>query len=196
MAQEDLRVYSDGSAIDGGVGGTAVLMRGEEVVREKRFHLGSDKEHAVYEGELIGMILAVELLREEGGKGTLALGVDNQAAITATGAFNSKPGHYLMDIFHDDLRKIIPAHDQRKLVIRAGRQVIRASQATKQPTSKPNSQHEGTARKTLTRSCMMPRVCTARWKNQPLAVITCPTGAQHPSPLSAHSADIPEVLGT
>ncbi|OAX30575.1 hypothetical protein K503DRAFT_705080, partial [Rhizopogon vinicolor AM-OR11-026] len=64
---------------------------------------------------LIGMILAVELLREEGGKGTLALGVDNQAAITATRAFNSKPGHYLMDIFHDDLRKVIPAHDQRKL---------------------------------------------------------------------------------
>jgi len=118
IAQEDLRVYSDGSAIDGGVGGAAVLMRGEEVVREKRFHLGNDGEHTVYEGELIGMILAVELLREEGGRGTLALGVDNQAAITATRAFNSKPGHYLMDIFHDDLRKVIPAHDQRKLVIR------------------------------------------------------------------------------
>ncbi|OAX33385.1 hypothetical protein K503DRAFT_657318, partial [Rhizopogon vinicolor AM-OR11-026] len=39
-------------------------------------------------------------------------------AITAMGAFSSKPGHYLMDIFHDDLRRIIPAHDRRKLVIR------------------------------------------------------------------------------
>jgi len=78
-------------------------MRGEEVVREKRFHLGNDGEHTIYKGELIGMILAVELLREEEGRGTLALGVDNQAAITATRAFNSKPGHYLMDIFHNDL---------------------------------------------------------------------------------------------
>jgi len=55
--------------------------------------LGSDKEHTVCEGELVGMMLAMELLKE-GGLGSLALGVDNQAAIAATGAFNSKPhGH-------------------------------------------------------------------------------------------------------
>lgn len=94
------------------------MVRGDVVARGKRLHLGSDKEHTVYEGELVGMILAVDLLREEGGRGTLALGVDNQAAIRATGAFCSKPGHYLMDIFHDDLRKIIPAHDQRKMIVR------------------------------------------------------------------------------
>jgi hypothetical protein len=74
--------------------------------------LGSGNEHTVYEGEPVGMILAVELLREEGGLGSLSLGVDNQAAIAASGAFNSKPGHYLMDIFHDDLRKLIPDHDE------------------------------------------------------------------------------------
>jgi len=62
IAQEDIRVYSDGSAVDGGVGGAAVLMRGDEAIRKKRFHLGSEKEHMVYEGELVGMILAVELL--------------------------------------------------------------------------------------------------------------------------------------
>lgn len=64
------------------------------------------------------MILAVELVREERARGTMALGVDNQAAIIATGAFNSKPGHYLIDLFHDDLRKLIPPHDRRKLVVR------------------------------------------------------------------------------
>jgi hypothetical protein len=47
----------------------------------------------------------------------MALGADNQAAIRATQAFNSKSGHYLMDIFHDDLRTIIPEFDQRKLTI-------------------------------------------------------------------------------
>ncbi|OAX34215.1 ribonuclease H-like protein, partial [Rhizopogon vinicolor AM-OR11-026] len=118
IVQEDLRVYSDGSAADGGVGAAAVLMRGDVVVREKRFHLGSDKEHTVYEGELVGMILAVDLLREEGGKGMLVSDVDNQAAIKATRAFNSKARHYLMDILHDDLRRLIPAHDQRKLIVR------------------------------------------------------------------------------
>jgi len=93
-------------------------VRGEEMARGKSFHLGSDKEHTVYEGEMIGMILAIELLREEGGKGSMALGVDNQAAITATSAFTSKAGHYLMDKFHDNLRKLIPSHDYCKLTIR------------------------------------------------------------------------------
>jgi hypothetical protein len=33
LATEDMRVYSDGSSVDGGVGGAAVLVRGGEVVR-------------------------------------------------------------------------------------------------------------------------------------------------------------------
>lgn len=103
-ADEDLQAYSDGSAIDGGVGGAAVLIRNGEVVGTKKFYLGGDQEHTVYEGELVGMILAIELLKEEGGEGSMALGIDNQAAIWATKAFVSKPGHYLMDKFHDDLR--------------------------------------------------------------------------------------------
>ena len=68
--------------------------------------------------EMIGMILTIELPREEGGKGSMALGADNQAAIAATSAFTSKAGHYLMDIFHDDLHRLIPTHDYRKLTIR------------------------------------------------------------------------------
>ncbi|OJA11398.1 hypothetical protein AZE42_03955 [Rhizopogon vesiculosus] len=115
IAQEDLRVYSDSSAVDGGVGAAAVLMRGDVAVRRKRLYLGSDKEHTVYKAELIGMILAVQLLKEEGGKGTPVLGVDNQAAITATVALNSKSGHHrdLMAIFHR-----IAARNDHTLVVR------------------------------------------------------------------------------
>ncbi|KAG2751295.1 hypothetical protein P692DRAFT_20645432, partial [Suillus brevipes Sb2] len=79
-------------------------LRNGEVERTKRVYLGSDQEHMVYEGEMVGMILAIELLKEEGGTGSMALGVDNQAAIWATKAFVLKPGHYLMDKFHNDLR--------------------------------------------------------------------------------------------
>jgi hypothetical protein len=43
-AEEDLRVYSDGSAIDRGVGGAAVLMKNGEMVKERRFHLGSNQD--------------------------------------------------------------------------------------------------------------------------------------------------------
>lgn len=118
IAREEWRVYSDGSAVEGGVGGAAVLMRGDAVEKERRFHLGTTEEHTVYEGEIVGMILAVQLLREAGGEGTMALGVDNQAAIKATSAFSSQPGHYLMDHFHDDLRQLLPNNDGRKLIIR------------------------------------------------------------------------------
>ncbi|KAG1890081.1 hypothetical protein F4604DRAFT_1492585, partial [Suillus subluteus] len=62
QANECLRVYSDGSAIDGGVGGAAVLMKGKQMIRAKRFYLGSETGHTVYEAEIIGMILAVQIL--------------------------------------------------------------------------------------------------------------------------------------
>jgi len=88
MVREEWRVYSDGSAVEGGVGGAAVLMRGNVVEKERRFHLGTIMEHTVYAGEIVGMILAVQLLRKVGGGGTIALGVDNQAAIKAAAAFS------------------------------------------------------------------------------------------------------------
>lgn len=45
---------------------------------------------------------------------------DNQleAAIGSTTAFQSKPGHYLVDAFHDDLQTILPEVDGRKMMIR------------------------------------------------------------------------------
>ncbi|KAG2046295.1 hypothetical protein BDR06DRAFT_856134, partial [Suillus hirtellus] len=77
--------------------------------------LGKIEEHTVYEGEIVGMILAVELGRT---RPTMALGVDNQAAIRATSGFQSQPGHYLIDIFHDNLRRLLPRNDDHKLIIR------------------------------------------------------------------------------
>lgn len=123
VADEDLRVYSDGSAIDRGIGGAAVLMEGDRMVDERRFYLGKTEEHTVYEGEIVGMILVVELLRERTRRRgrarlTMALGVDNQAAIRATGGFQLKPGHYLINMFHDDLRCLLPKNDDQKLIIR------------------------------------------------------------------------------
>jgi hypothetical protein len=69
------------------------------------------------------MILAIQLIKEElrereGQPFTMALGVDNQAAIRVTTSYQSKPGHYLLNIFHDDLRSILPEADGRKLKIR------------------------------------------------------------------------------
>jgi hypothetical protein len=82
------------------------------VIKSRRFYLGKDTEHTVYEEELVGMILAVQLLKEEGGErgGTMSLGVDNQAAIRTTSAFRSQLGHYLMDIFPPVHGRVILNH--------------------------------------------------------------------------------------
>ncbi|KAG1790537.1 uncharacterized protein HD556DRAFT_1197480, partial [Suillus plorans] len=56
--------------------------------------------------------------RERGGRRSTALGVDNQAAIRATNAFQLKPGHYLMDKFHDNLCTLYPSEDNGRLVLR------------------------------------------------------------------------------
>ncbi|KAG2343931.1 hypothetical protein BDR05DRAFT_863909, partial [Suillus weaverae] len=115
--------------------------------------LGSDCEHTVYEGELVGMILAIEMLREEGGRGTMSLGIDNQVAICATKVFISKPGHYFMDKFHDDLRKLIPVHDDRKLTVRwtPGHQRIPGNEAADEQAKKA-ARGESSAPKELPKS--------------------------------------------
>ncbi|KAG2072430.1 hypothetical protein BDR04DRAFT_1117022 [Suillus decipiens] len=67
LANEDLQAYSDGLMVDRGIGGATVLMRGEEVVGSKKFYLGSNHVHMVYEAKLVGIILVVQLLKEGGG---------------------------------------------------------------------------------------------------------------------------------
>jgi ribonuclease HI len=64
------------------------------------YHLGSDKEHTVFEGECVGELLALELVRREDDVGSVSLGVDNQAAIETLAANRSIPGHYIVDQIH------------------------------------------------------------------------------------------------
>ncbi|KAG2156708.1 uncharacterized protein EDB93DRAFT_1062896, partial [Suillus bovinus] len=75
--------------------------------------LGMIEEHMVYKAEIVGMILAVQILKEERGQrgGTMSLGVNNQAVIQATITFQSQPGHYLVD-------KTLTSKDNNQLIIR------------------------------------------------------------------------------
>ena len=113
------RVYSDGSGMEGMIGAAAVLYRDGELKGRKRYRLGSDKHHTVYEGEGVGMILGLELIREEeDARGMIPLGVDNQAAITATRSIKPAPSHYIWDAFHKHLRGANQAHPHMDLLIR------------------------------------------------------------------------------
>ena len=74
-----VRVYSDGSDINGGVGAAAILFR--DGIRQKtlRAYLGTSEHHTVYEAELVGIMLAAHLLHNEVSLTQADIGVDTLA---------------------------------------------------------------------------------------------------------------------
>src|SRR5271155_3419445 len=83
-SEADARIYSDGSGKDGKVGASAVMYFGFRVPRMARYHLGSLKQHTVYEGECVGQLLGLQLLLDSGinhNRSKISIGIDSQAAI-------------------------------------------------------------------------------------------------------------------
>jgi len=70
----------DGSCIEGNVGATTVLFHSGQEKRVARKHPGPDCEHTVFEAEVIGLMLAAELIHVK----LVMLGADSQVAIRAT----------------------------------------------------------------------------------------------------------------
>ena len=97
--KESIKVYSDGSAQDGKVGAAAVLIRAGKETRKLHFHLGTTEQHTVFEAELVGLILGLQLIKTEKTRTSYALGADNQAALTAVATPSNRSGHYLAALF-------------------------------------------------------------------------------------------------
>ena len=55
----------DGSGIEGQIGAAAVLYCNGVLKNTRRMRLGSEKHHTVFEGDGIGLILGLELIKEE-----------------------------------------------------------------------------------------------------------------------------------
>ncbi len=101
---ESVKVYSDGSAVNGKVGAAAVLIRPGKPHRLLHFQLGPDNEYTVHEAELVGILLAMQLIKTERESQTaFILGVDNQAALAA---------------FKSDMRN--SAHSLAREILRVG----------------------------------------------------------------------------
>src|SRR5712691_3562141 len=95
-AREEIQVYSDGSAQGGKVGAAAILIRKNRPDRMLHFHLGQEAEHTVHEAELVGLLLALHLLKTEKRSNTACMiAVDNQATLKAFDSELRKPGHHL-----------------------------------------------------------------------------------------------------
>ncbi|GBE89552.1 RNA-directed DNA polymerase from mobile element jockey [Sparassis crispa] len=106
-----IRVYSDGSDIDSGVGAAAVLYRGDRAnPKVLRFYLGKSSEHTVYEAEVVGFILGVKLIHSEFVVYSASCAGDNKASVRATRLRRPAPSHYLLDVLHRDVDLLIRKH--------------------------------------------------------------------------------------
>ena len=100
----DLIVYTDGSAIDGGVGGAAVVMNMTQVIQSQSVHLGREDQATAYVAELAGIQMALEMacarLLHGRKPHTCHIFTDNQAAIRASYRPGGQSGQWI-------LRKIV-----------------------------------------------------------------------------------------
>ena len=57
-----VRVYSDSSGFEGGIGASALLYINDRLVRSLKFYLGTSLEHTVYKAEGVGLLMGLHLL--------------------------------------------------------------------------------------------------------------------------------------
>ena len=104
--ESDIKIYTDGSSCEGGVGTAAVLMQGIWPVRIAQHHLGESTKHTIYKSECIGQILGLKMLQMLGqdlNRTEIMLAIDNQATLQAYDARKATPRSYLVE----DARKLI-----------------------------------------------------------------------------------------
>jgi hypothetical protein len=99
----DVKVFTDGSGMEGKIGASAVLYRNGRLKSTLRYQLGLARHHTVYEGEGVGALLGMQLIKKEWGIQSAIIYIDNQASISATILTKPKPGHYIFDALHESI---------------------------------------------------------------------------------------------
>jgi hypothetical protein len=95
-ARETIKVYTDGSAHEGKVGTAAILTRAGKPEQILQLHMGSTKQHTVYEAEHVGLILGLHLIAmEKKSRQGCVIGLDNKAVIQSLHTELTNPGHHL-----------------------------------------------------------------------------------------------------
>ena len=91
-----ISIYCNGSGFEDGIGAAAVLYINKIEHKSLCYHLGPTTQHRVYEGELVGLSLALHLLSSLCFRvcACTIIGTDNQATIHAFANQCSQPAHY------------------------------------------------------------------------------------------------------
>jgi hypothetical protein len=97
-----VRIYSDSSGFEGGIGASALLYINNKLARSLRCYLGTPTEHTIYEAEGVGLLMGLHLLNGLSRQLTFPtiLGSDSQAAIRALGNQRAHSGQYLLNAIH------------------------------------------------------------------------------------------------
>ena len=103
----DVKIFTDGSGMEGKIGASAVLYRNNRLKSTLRYQLGTQKHHTVYEGEGVGILLGTKLMEREWGIRSAIFYIDNRAAILASQLSKPAPGHHIFDIIHKDIGNIM-----------------------------------------------------------------------------------------
>jgi len=117
-------MYTDGSCYRNMVGASAVLYFDGIETDSLKYQLGTEREHTVFEGELVGIILGTHLATKHPILRTsINYSIDNQATRRSMQNNSRQPAQYLIDEIHrsteelrrflDDERRQDMAHRQR-----------------------------------------------------------------------------------
>ena len=96
-----MQVYSDGSGIEGMVVAAAVLFHDGQEVQSIQYQLDPLTHHTTYEVEVVGVLLAAELINREHAAHMATIRLDNQAIIQALGSHSAKPAQHLLNLVHE-----------------------------------------------------------------------------------------------
>jgi hypothetical protein len=93
-------IFTDRLGFEGGVGAVAVAMKDGVVGEQHQKHLGTESEHTVFESEVCGAILALDIIAGMPHLTGADVFIDCQPAITALASPKPQPGQYLLTTFH------------------------------------------------------------------------------------------------
>jgi ribonuclease HI len=117
--QTALKIYTDGSGVEGRVGAAAVMFHKGLEVRAERFHLGSLQRHEVYDAEGVGLLMAMDMVRRRRQTTRrVVIYADSEAAIRAVLLSKPTPSHYIWDAFHQSYTAAKRRHPDLRVTIR------------------------------------------------------------------------------